>query len=98
MIDNGSVDPAPAPDANGANGENGEGKTNENGTNMSEAERKAELERIAKGEVDEGMEWGTILVYSCEGDCVGVSEEWVGVEWEGLIVGRQPVALAVDNE
>lgn len=53
--------------------------------NMSEKERKEELEKIAKGEVDEGMEWGSILVFSCERDCVGVREEWVGVEWEAML-------------
>lgn len=40
---------------------------------------------------DAGMEWGTILVAVCAGDCapgeVGVTgwrEEWVGVQWEEL--------------
>ncbi len=31
------------------------------------------------------MEWGTILVFGCEKDCVGFGEEWVGVEWEQVI-------------
>ncbi|KAK9480562.1 programmed cell death protein 2 [Lipomyces japonicus] len=39
----------------------------------------------------EGMEWGTIIVCTCEKDCVplvvdsnnvGYTEEWVGVQWE----------------
>ncbi|KAL7420589.1 hypothetical protein Q5752_004540 [Cryptotrichosporon argae] len=51
---------------------------------QSEAERKKELERLAKGEAG-GMEWGNIMVFGCERDCVGVSEEWVGVEWETQI-------------
>jgi len=49
---------------------------------MSEEERKAELARLAKGEGEGEMEWGTIMVFSCEKDCVGITEEWVGVEWE----------------
>lgn len=41
----------------------------------------------------DGMEWGTVLVFVCEGDCsprgVGVGEtgyveEWAGVQWEEL--------------
>jgi pre-rRNA-processing protein TSR4 len=31
-----------------------------------------------------GMEWGTIMVFGCERDCVGFGEEWVGVEWEEM--------------
>lgn len=43
--------------------------------------------------VMEGMDWGTVVVAVCEGDCVpggtvegegGYSEEWVGVQWEEL--------------
>lgn len=51
---------------------------------QSEAERKEELQRLAKGEQEgEGeMEWGTIMVFGCERDCTGFTEEWVGVEWE----------------
>jgi pre-rRNA-processing protein TSR4 len=39
------------------------------------------------------MEWGTVIVGGCEGDCqvrgvnaggVGYLEEWVGVQWEEL--------------
>lgn len=50
---------------------------------------------IAELEVDEegleGMDWGTILMYVCEKDCVergvkegevGWLEEWTGVQWE----------------
>jgi len=41
----------------------------------------------------DGMDWGTILLYSCNADCqvkgktrgeVGYLEEWVGVQWEEL--------------
>ncbi|KAM0710396.1 hypothetical protein Q7P35_002758 [Cladosporium inversicolor] len=32
----------------------------------------------------EGMDWGTIVLASCGGDCGGVVEEWVGVQWEEL--------------
>ncbi|WWD18790.1 hypothetical protein CI109_103245 [Kwoniella shandongensis] len=58
---------------------------------LSEEERKKELERLAAGvkgedksaaEKEGEMEWGTVLVYGCEKDCVGLVEEWVGVEWE----------------
>lgn len=55
---------------------------------QTEDERKAELKRLAKGEAAAGadeegeMEWGTIMVFGCERDCVGYTEEWVGVEWE----------------
>ncbi|KAJ9114643.1 hypothetical protein QFC22_005519 [Naganishia vaughanmartiniae] len=47
------------------------------------------LDTAEGGEVDQaqqgvgmGMEWGSVVVFGCEGDCVGFSEEWVGVEWE----------------
>lgn len=58
---------------------------------MSEEERKRELARLAGGvsgqdEVGE-MEWGTVMVFGCEGDCSGFGEEWVGVEWEGTLEG-----------
>ena len=54
---------------------------------MTEEVRKAELQRLIKGEADGGeMEWGTVMVFGCERDCVGFSEEWVGVEWENSAV------------
>ncbi|BEJ12031.1 hypothetical protein CspHIS471_0204910 [Cutaneotrichosporon sp. HIS471] len=54
---------------------------------QTEEERRAEILRLAKGEArgdgEAGeMEWGTVMVFGCEGDCIGVGEEWVGVEWE----------------
>jgi pre-rRNA-processing protein TSR4 len=52
---------------------------------LSEEERKAELVRFAKGDGEGEMEWGTIMVFSCANDCVGIGEEWVGVEWEATI-------------
>lgn len=56
---------------------------------QTEEERRAEIMRLAKGEArgdgEAGeMEWGTIMVFSCKNDCVGVGEEWVGVEWEAV--------------
>ncbi|KAJ9104476.1 hypothetical protein QFC21_001972 [Naganishia friedmannii] len=61
-------------------------------------ERRKEVEALLQGknldstegeEVDQaqqgvgmGMEWGSVVVFGCEGDCVGFSEEWVGIEWE----------------
>ncbi|PQE14535.1 hypothetical protein CJF30_00007113 [Rutstroemia sp. NJR-2017a BBW] len=50
-----------------------------------------ELEREEEGL--DGMEWGTLILGVCEGDCVprgveagrtGYVEEWVGVQWEEL--------------
>jgi pre-rRNA-processing protein TSR4 len=50
-----------------------------------------ELEKEEEGL--DGMEWGTVIVGVCEGDCqvrgvnaggVGYLEEWVGVQWEEL--------------
>jgi pre-rRNA-processing protein TSR4 len=50
----------------------------------------AELECEEEG-VEEGMEWGTVVVGVCERDCqvrgvgvgeVGYLEEWAGVQWE----------------
>lgn len=41
-------------------------------------------EEASKDEEGE-MEWGNVLVYGCERDCVGVGEEWVGVEWEATL-------------
>jgi pre-rRNA-processing protein TSR4 len=53
---------------------------------LSEQQRKAQLALLAKGEADgDEMEWGTIMVFSCARDCVGISEEWVGVEWEASV-------------
>lgn len=37
---------------------------------------------VLRGE--SGMEWGTVMVFGCEKDCVGFGEEWVGVEWEEM--------------
>lgn len=60
-------------------------------------ERRKEVQALLQGksvsgegeQVDEaqqgvgmGMEWGSVVVFGCEGDCVGFTEEWVGVEWE----------------
>ncbi|KAL8844434.1 MAG: hypothetical protein Q9176_001344 [Flavoplaca citrina] len=54
----------------------------------------SELERDEEGL--EGMEWGTIVVASCEKDCVekgvedgkvGWVEEWAGVSWEESVKG-----------
>ena len=69
--------------------ESANGAAKRDDAQITEEERKKELERIAKGEVDEGMEWGSVLVFSCERDCVGIREEWVGVEWEAMLGGGQ---------
>ncbi|WRT66713.1 uncharacterized protein IL334_003676 [Kwoniella shivajii] len=63
-------------------------------TKQSEEERKRELMELAKkvkegSTVDEDevneMEWGTVMVFGCQNDCVGWNEEFVGVEWETTI-------------
>ncbi|KIW88923.1 uncharacterized protein Z519_10407 [Cladophialophora bantiana CBS 173.52] len=43
--------------------------------------------------LDDGMEWGTIIVGTCANDCgdagrVSFREEWVGVQWEERVVRR----------
>jgi pre-rRNA-processing protein TSR4 len=69
---------------------------------VTEDERRKELARIAKGlkgdaegdeKADVGeMEWGNIMVFGCENDCVGYGEEYVAVEWEAQL--SQPVSKA----
>lgn len=56
------------------------------------------IEELEAEEDDlDGMDWGTIIVGVCEKDCqergqkvleAGYVEEWVGVQWEELIVKR----------
>ncbi|KIK65701.1 hypothetical protein GYMLUDRAFT_39202 [Collybiopsis luxurians FD-317 M1] len=36
---------------------------------MSDEERRAVIQKVLKGGVEKGMEWGTCLVFSCENDC-----------------------------
>jgi len=45
----------------------------------------------------DGMDWGTIMLYSCSADChekdrsqteIGYVEEWVGVQWEEIVSRR----------
>lgn len=61
---------------------------------QTEEERKKELAKIAAALRDGGgdavgeMEWGSIVVFGCENDCVGFAEEWVGVEWEGKLAAE----------
>lgn len=49
--------------------------------------------------IDDGMDWGTILLDSCGRDCqeagkgsgeVGYVEEWAGVQWEELASAKRP--------
>lgn len=57
---------------------------------VSEEERKRELARVLGGKAqdDEGMEWGTCMVFSCLSNCCkdgekyGWFEEEVLVQWE----------------
>ena len=51
------------------------------------------LEEELELDLDEGMEWGTVIVGVCGADCgvVGVvawREEWVGVQWEERVVRK----------
>lgn len=46
-----------------------------------------ELEKDDTVDMEEGMEWGTIMVGTCSNNCgeagaVSFKEEWVGVQWE----------------
>jgi pre-rRNA-processing protein TSR4 len=46
-----------------------------------------ELEKDEAMDLDDGMEWGTILVGTCTNNCgdagqISFREEWVGVQWE----------------
>lgn len=46
-----------------------------------------ELEKDEAMDLEEGMEWGTIIVGTCANNCgeagaVSFKEEWVGVQWE----------------
>ncbi|RMZ88051.1 hypothetical protein DV736_g4714, partial [Chaetothyriales sp. CBS 134916] len=46
-----------------------------------------ELEKDEPMDLDDGMEWGTIIVGTCASNCgdagqVSFREEWVGVQWE----------------
>lgn len=74
------------PDAFASNGEN---VVKKEVKSMTEEERKKELERIAKGDDANAdgvadMEWGSVYVFGCEGDCIGVGEEYCLVDWEAL--------------
>lgn len=46
---------------------------------------------IGLGKGDAGMEWGTIILGVCAGNCgtakegdLGWKEEWIGVQWEEM--------------
>lgn len=64
---------------------------------QTEEERRKELAMIAKGvkneqgeKADVGeMEWGNVLVFGCAGDCVGMVEEYVAVDWEAQLTQEQ---------
>lgn len=49
-----------------------------------------ELEKDDAMDLDDGMEWGTIIVGTCQNNCgnageISFREEWVGVQWEERI-------------
>ena len=64
---------------------------------LTEEERKKQLAMVAMNLKEENgaevevadMEWGNILVFGCEGDCVGFGEEFVEVEWEAQLSQAQ---------
>ncbi|KAK3179865.1 hypothetical protein Dsin_032538 [Dipteronia sinensis] len=52
-----------------------------------------EIEKDEALDIDNGMEWGTIVVGTCGKNCgeeatVVFREEWVGVQWEERVTGR----------
>jgi pre-rRNA-processing protein TSR4 len=52
-----------------------------------------ELEKGEDLSLDEGMEWGTIIVGTCVNNCgepghVNFREEWVGVQWEERVMRK----------
>jgi pre-rRNA-processing protein TSR4 len=52
-----------------------------------------ELEKGEDLSLDEGMEWGTIIVGTCVNNCgepghVSFREEWVGVQWEERVMRK----------
>ncbi|ETI29444.1 hypothetical protein G647_01897 [Cladophialophora carrionii CBS 160.54] len=52
-----------------------------------------ELEKDEDLSLDEGMEWGTIIVGTCVNNCgetgaVSFKEEWVGVQWEERVTRK----------
>jgi pre-rRNA-processing protein TSR4 len=51
-------------------------------------QRKEVIQRLLKGDPDgRGMEWGTILVFCCEKDCIGLGEkEKEGIWAEELVL------------
>ena len=64
---------------------------------QTEEERRRELAMLAKGLKNENgekadvgeMEWGNVLVFGCEKDCVGLVEEYVAVDWEAQLTQEQ---------
>lgn len=64
---------------------------------QTEEERRKELALLAKGlkgengeKADIGeMEWGNVMVFGCERDCVGLAEEYVAVDWEAQLTQEQ---------
>lgn len=52
-----------------------------------------ELEKNETMDLDDGMEWGTIIVGTCANNCgeageISFKEEWVGVQWEERIAKK----------
>ncbi|OCF75505.1 hypothetical protein I204_04361 [Kwoniella mangroviensis CBS 8886] len=76
------------PDTISTTGQEGDKKNAQE--KLTEEERKKELQELAQkikagnadGNDEVEMEWGNIMVFGCENDCIGLNEEVVGVEWE----------------
>ncbi|KAK4942535.1 hypothetical protein LTR10_017664 [Elasticomyces elasticus] len=52
-----------------------------------------ELEKDEAMDLEDGMEWGTVIVGTCVNNCgvpgqVSFREEWVGVQWEERVAGK----------
>ena len=52
-----------------------------------------QLERDEDISLEDGMEWGTIVVATCSNNCgepggVSFREEWAGVQWEERVVRK----------
>jgi pre-rRNA-processing protein TSR4 len=52
-----------------------------------------ELEKDEAMDLEDGMEWGTIILGTCVNNCgdagkISFREEWVGVQWEERVARK----------
>ena len=52
-----------------------------------------ELEKDEAMDLDDGMEWGTVIIGTCANNCgeagaISFQEEWVGVQWEERVANN----------